>query len=142
MKNDTQASVTYVRFLNLIQAIRELPTFPQVDPVEERLLNALAASWHNNHRVTVLEAMKLAVDVSPTTLHRRLKSLRQKGLLALKVDEVDTRVKYVVATEKQMPILQPSANAWQRLGSHNCVQSLSSPQLNRPHVLGSIRRGH
>jgi DNA-binding MarR family transcriptional regulator len=33
-------------------------------------------------------------------LHRRLKSLRKKGLLALKVDEVDTRVKYVVATEK------------------------------------------
>ena len=100
MKNDSQASATYIRFLNLIQAIRELPTFPRVDPVEERLLNALAASWHDNQRVTVLEAMKLAVDVSPTTLHRRLKSLRKKGLLALKVDEVDTRVKYVVATEK------------------------------------------
>lgn len=100
MKDKTQASVTYVRFLNLMQAIRQLPTFPSVDPVEERLLNALAAIWHNGHRVTVLEAMKLGVDVSPTTLHRRLKSLRSKGLVALEVDNADTRVKYVMPTEK------------------------------------------
>lgn len=100
MKNDVKASATYVRFLNLIQAVRELPTFPTVDPVEERLLHALAASWHKDQQVTVLEAMRLAVDVSPTTLHRRLKSLRSKGLLALKVDDVDTRIKYVVPTEK------------------------------------------
>jgi|AntAceMinimDraft_1070359.scaffolds.fasta_scaffold05732_8 DNA-binding MarR family transcriptional regulator len=100
MKTDVKASATYVRFLNLVQAIRELPTFPSVDPVEERLLHALAAAWHKNHRVTVLEAMRLAVDVSPTTLHRRLKSLRSKGLLALKVDDTDTRIKYVVPTKK------------------------------------------
>jgi Fe-S-cluster formation regulator IscX/YfhJ len=57
MKKETEYSSIYLRFLNLIQAIHELPGFPQVDPVEERLLNALAASWHNERRVTVLEAM-------------------------------------------------------------------------------------
>jgi len=100
MTTDTHFSATYLRFLNLAQAIRTMPTFPALDPVEERLLNALAAVWHSGRHVTVLEAMGMALDVSPTTLHRRLKSLRSKGLLALKTDEVVSRVKYVVSTEK------------------------------------------
>jgi DNA-binding MarR family transcriptional regulator len=100
MKKETEYSSIYLRFLNLIQAIQELPGFPQVDPVEERLLNALAASWHNERRVTVLEAMGLTLNVSPTTLHRRLKSLRAKGLIGLQTDQADTRIKYVVPTEK------------------------------------------
>jgi DNA-binding MarR family transcriptional regulator len=99
MTKSTDYSAVYLRFLNLMQAIRELPSFPHVDPVEERLLNALAAIWHSGKRITVLEAMSLPVEVSPTTLHRRLKSLRSKGLLALEVDDVDTRVKYVVSTQ-------------------------------------------
>jgi DNA-binding MarR family transcriptional regulator len=100
MKSDAQLSATYLRFLNLAQAIRTMPTFPSLDPVEERLLNALAAAWHSGRHVTVLEAMGMTLEVSPTTLHRRLKSLRSKGLLALKTDDVDSRVKYVVSTDK------------------------------------------
>jgi len=99
MNEKSNYSTVYLRFLNLMQAIRELPSFPHVDPVEERLLNALASIWHSGARVTVLEAMALSVDVSPTTLHRRLKSLRSKGLLALETDSSDTRIKYVVATD-------------------------------------------
>ena len=100
MSEETKYSTTYLRFLNLIQAIRELPSFPNVDPVEERLLNALASIWHKGQRITVLEAMSLPVEVSATTLHRRLKSLRSKGMLALQTDDVDTRIKYVVPTER------------------------------------------
>jgi len=100
MESDLQLSATYLRFLNLAQAIRTMPTFPSLDPVEERLLNALAAAWHSGRHVTVLEAMGMSLEVSPTTLHRRLKSLRSKGLLALKTDDVDSRVKYVVSTDK------------------------------------------
>jgi len=98
MTDKTKYSAVYLRFLNLMQAIRELPSFPHVDPVEERLLNALAAIWHRGQKVTVLEAMALPIEVSPTTLHRRLKSLRAKGLLALEIDATDTRVKYVTPT--------------------------------------------
>lgn len=98
MSDPNNYSAVYLRFLNLMQAIRSLPSFPHVDPVEERLLNALAALWHKGNRVTVLEAMALPVDVSPTTLHRRLKSLRSKGLLSLQTDATDTRIKYVVPT--------------------------------------------
>ena len=88
----------YLRFLNLLRAVRELPDFPVLDPVEERLLNQYAAVWHQGGQLTVLQAMGLSRDVSSTTAHRRLKSLRGKGMIALVSDEIDNRVKYVRPT--------------------------------------------
>lgn len=88
----------YLRFLNLARAVRELPDFPALDPVEERLLNEFAAAWQQDRPLTVLQAMGLSKDVSSTTAHRRLKSLRGKGMIVLVPDEVDNRVKYVRPT--------------------------------------------
>ncbi len=98
MVNKSKYSATYLRFLNLVQAIREIPTFPLMDPVEERLLSLLAAAWHVEKKISVLEAMGLTNEISATTAHRRLKSLRKKGMIALDTDETDTRVKHVVPT--------------------------------------------
>jgi DNA-binding MarR family transcriptional regulator len=99
MNSKTSLSDTYLRFLNLMQAVRTLPTFPAIDALEERLLNTLAASWAQGKQVTVLTATALLDDTSATTVHRRLKSMRTKGLVDLQVDTVDFRVKYVVPTE-------------------------------------------
>ena len=88
----------YLRFLNLINAIRKIPTFPTLDPVEERLLNQLAATWHAGKKISVLEAMGLSTEISATTAHRRLKTLIKKGMIALDVDQIDSRIKYVVPT--------------------------------------------
>ena len=98
MANQSNYSATYLRFLNLVQAIREIPTFPVMDPVEERLLTMLAAVWHHEKKITVLEAMSLTHEISATTAHRRLKTLRKKGMIDLDIDQSDSRVKYVVPT--------------------------------------------
>lgn len=98
MNPDTTFSDTYLRFLNLMQAVRSLPVFPAIDALEERLLNVLAASWAQDKQITVLTATAMLDDTSATTLHRRLKSMRAKGLIDLQVDTVDYRVKYVVPT--------------------------------------------
>ena len=99
MVNQSKYSATYLRFLNLVQAIREIPTFPAMDPVEERLLTMLGVKWHEAQQVSVLEAMGLSTEISATTAHRRLKTLRQKGMIELDVDKIDSRVKYVVPTD-------------------------------------------
>jgi DNA-binding HxlR family transcriptional regulator len=92
-------SNTYTKFLKLVQAIRDLPTFPALDPVEERLLNQLAGKWHVGEEVTVLQAMQMSPDVSSATVHRRLKTLRQKGMLTLTGHETDNRIRYIAPTE-------------------------------------------
>jgi DNA-binding MarR family transcriptional regulator len=98
MNNPQSLSRAYLRFLNLMQAVRTLPMFPTIDALEERLLNVLAASWAQDKKITVLTATAMLSDTSATTLHRRLKSMRAKGLIDLQVDTVDFRVKYVVPT--------------------------------------------
>ncbi len=99
MSDTTKYSITYLRFLHLVQAIRQIPTFPKMDPVEERLLTMLGVKWHDAQKVSVLEAMGLSTEISATTAHRRLKTLRKKGMIELDVDKIDSRVKYVVPTE-------------------------------------------
>jgi DNA-binding MarR family transcriptional regulator len=98
------ASQTYLRFLNLVNAVRSLPSFPSLDAVEERVLNGLAAIWATGAKVTVLEAMRLTPDASPSTVHRRLKQLREKGLIQLREDDGDSRVRHIEPTA--------AANAW------------------------------
>lgn len=92
-------SLVYLRFLHMVQAVKTLPTFPAIDALEERFLNVLAATWHSGERISVLEAMKLLPDISSTTAHRRLKTLRAKGLIDLNPDESDSRIKYVQPTD-------------------------------------------
>jgi predicted transcriptional regulator len=92
-------SDTYIRFLRLVQAIKDLPTFPMLDPLEERLLNQLAGLWHMGAKVTVLEAMEMSADVSAATVHRRLKTLRQKGMLTLTEHATDNRIRYLAPTK-------------------------------------------
>ncbi len=93
--NINAGAVAYLRFLNLVEAVRG-PAFPQLDTTEERLLNTLGAAWHTGKRVTVTEAMSMLPDASTATVHRRLNSLREKGLLNTEQDGDDSRIKYLV----------------------------------------------
>lgn len=99
MAKTAPPSQVYLRFLNLMDAIRAMPAFPRLDPVEERVLNALATVWARGERISVLQAMDGVDDLSPSTVHRRLKTLRAKGMVTLNEDEVDSRTKYIVPTE-------------------------------------------
>lgn len=96
----SQAEPTpYVRFLNLVRAMDKAPAFPELDPTEERLLQLWAIAWGAGKRITVVEVMNTGSEFSPTTVHRRIKSLKAKGFIKLEMDESDNRVKYVLPTQ-------------------------------------------
>jgi DNA-binding MarR family transcriptional regulator len=46
----------------------------------------------------VLIAMNMMADASPSTIQRRLKTLRSKGLIRFEATTHDARVRHVVAT--------------------------------------------
>lgn len=98
MQMSTHHSQAYLKFLNLVKAIRDLPTFPMLDAVEQSLLDSFAAVWHTGKQITVLEAMHMSKEISPSTVHRRLKTLRAKGMIMLINDTTDSRTKYVMPT--------------------------------------------
>lgn len=99
VKANSKHSLTYLKFLSIVEALKDMPSFPLLEPMEERLLNAFAAAWHAGKQLTVLEAMQITPTVSSATVHRRLKSLSSKGFIEFASDAADSRIKYLVATQ-------------------------------------------
>ncbi len=97
-----ESSLLYFKFLNLVAATRRLPGIPEIDAVEDRILAFLARSWYSGDRISVVEAMNGMPEISPSTVQRRLKALRVKGLLRVENDEQDNRLKYVQPTDLSM----------------------------------------
>ncbi len=90
----------YLRFLNLLEALRGDPQTPHLETSERVLLEMLTLRWHSGRRVTVLEAMNSGVGgMSPSTVHRRIKSLKAAGMLQAVHDGTDSRTKYLIPTE-------------------------------------------
>lgn len=88
----------YLKFVNLMEAVKGLPTFPTMDAIEDRMLNTFALLWESKTPVTVLQSMEMLDNVSPATAHRRLKTLSAKGFIAFDTDANDKRIRYVVPT--------------------------------------------
>ncbi len=101
MTNDSNdpAELLYIRLLNLMDAIRSLPPFSEMDPTEEQLLNRLLLRWHGGERINVADVMRSETGVSRTTTYRRLLALKAKGMIDFVDDATDKRVKNIVPTK-------------------------------------------
>lgn len=71
---------------------------PELDATDEKLLREFAVAWYSGREIGVVDAMELVGDISPRTVHRRLKSLRDRGLIHLNSDHQGAK-KFVVPTE-------------------------------------------
>jgi hypothetical protein len=98
LRKNNEIPQSALRFLNLVAAVRSLPSVPSLDVIEEQVLNALALKWANGTKITVMETLNFFTNTSPSTVHRRLKSLKKKGMLALQEDDDDNRTKYILPT--------------------------------------------
>jgi DNA-binding MarR family transcriptional regulator len=94
----TQPTVT--RLLNMLRALRELSSFSDLTADEEQLLFDLVLRWHRNDAITVSDVMLDAERTSASTIYRRLLGLKEKGMVAFRVDQRDKRVKFVEPTAK------------------------------------------
>ena len=88
----------HIRLLNLLGAIRDLSPFDVMTAEEEQLLRSLLVRWHKARDIPVSEIMATMTGASATTAYRRLIALRDKGLIQLRVDAADKRVKFVDPT--------------------------------------------
>ncbi|MEI7537944.1 MAG: winged helix-turn-helix domain-containing protein [Comamonadaceae bacterium] len=92
-------TMPYLKFLQLVNTVRQLPSYPEMDATEVQTLNALAQEWSTGNKISVLQAMGMLPNVSPSSVHRRLKTLRAKGFISLAEDEFDNRIKYIIGTK-------------------------------------------
>ncbi|MBB3224882.1 winged helix-turn-helix domain-containing protein [Pseudoduganella umbonata] len=88
----------YLRFLQLTEAIRGLPSLPELDPLEERILTIVARAQQDKLRLSVRSMMGKHELGAPATVHARLKSMREKGWIML-TDTEDSRRKQIELTQ-------------------------------------------
>ncbi|MGY6252218.1 hypothetical protein [Paraburkholderia caledonica] len=94
----TRPADIYLRFLQLTEALRGLPTLAALDPLEERILEVVARATQTKNRLSVRDMMAQSELGSPATLHARITSMREKGWLQLS-DTEDTRRKQIELTQ-------------------------------------------
>ncbi|MFA9218106.1 MAG: hypothetical protein ACEQSK_13525 [Sphingomonadaceae bacterium] len=88
----------YLRFLQLAEALRGLPSLPPLDPLEERILAIVARAGQEQQRLSVRDMMAKKELGAPATVHTRLTSMREKGWIMLS-DTDDTRRKQIDLTQ-------------------------------------------
>ncbi|GAB3456232.1 hypothetical protein GCM10027321_09840 [Massilia terrae] len=88
----------FLRFLQLAEAVRGLPSLPALDPLEERILMLVARAGQDQQRLSVRDMMAKHELGAPATVHTRLKSMREKGWIML-ADTEDGRRKQVELTQ-------------------------------------------
>ena len=101
----------YLRFLQLTEALRGLPTLPTLDPLEEKILEFVARITQKNERLSVRDMMARSEFGSPATLHARITSMREKGWLTLG-DTEDSRRKQIELTPAALKHFDKLAEAF------------------------------
>jgi hypothetical protein len=94
----TRPADIYLRFLQLAEALRGMPSLPPLEPLEERILELIAYARQNQERLSVKDLMGKRELGSPAMLHGRLKSMREKGWILLAETE-DARRKQLELTQ-------------------------------------------
>ncbi|MBK4736144.1 winged helix-turn-helix domain-containing protein [Noviherbaspirillum pedocola] len=94
MTTKARLGATYLRFLELAEAICSLPSLPALDPLEERMLGSIARANDEGADLSVRTMMSRVEFGAPATIHTRLKSMRAKGWILLS-DTEDARRKQV-----------------------------------------------
>ena len=88
----------YLHFVNLVRALAENQSIPDLDASSKQLLDEIALFQHREKDLTVTELMGLAHIASPATLHRKFTQLLNLGLVDAVFKDRNRRTKYVVLT--------------------------------------------
>lgn len=93
----SKSTSTYLRFLHLAKAIKDVPLLPGLEPLEEKMLEIIADAYVTKSRLSVKDLINKSELGSPAMLHGRLHSMREKGWIALAPTE-DARRKQLELT--------------------------------------------
>jgi hypothetical protein len=94
----TAKSPSYIRFLNLLDALDRINPGKKPDSIEESLLDKIVQCANLKESVLVGDLISLAELGSQATLHGRLKNLSAMGYIKM-VSNTDGRKKEVLPTK-------------------------------------------
>jgi len=93
-----KSKLAYVRFLELIQAIEGRIGLSDLDLDSKKLLEVIVVCDAQGKTLTVTDTMQMGHIASPATIHRKLDTLRDMGLIANEYVGENRRTKYLKPT--------------------------------------------
>ena len=97
----TEKPSSYLRFLNLIDALDRINPGKKLDAIEKSLLDRIVTAADAKHTILVGDLISLSELGSQATLHGRLKNLSAMGYIKM-VSNDDGRKKEVLPTKAAM----------------------------------------
>ena len=97
-----------------MSSVREQPSAPKLDPIEEKLLNELAVQSWSGHPSTVGAALRLTKLATPSTLQRKISSLKSMGLIETQRDPSNPHAKLLVSSDLAVQYLEDLGSAMLR----------------------------
>ena len=94
----TQKPSSYLRFLNLIDALDRINPGKKLDAIEKSLLDRIVTAAHAKQAILVGDLISLSELGSQATLHGRLKNLSAMGYIKMGSND-DGRKKAVLPTK-------------------------------------------
>ena len=92
-------SLSYLRFLNCLDALDRINPGKKLDSIEEQLLNRVMLAWDRQQTILVGDLLTVHELGSQATLHGRIKNLQAMGYIKLSVDKADARKKHIIPTK-------------------------------------------
>ena len=92
---------SYIKFLNLVDAIDRINPGKKLDCIEESLLDKIVSCAHAKQAILVGDLISISDLGSQATLHGRLKNLSALGYIKMAAN-VDGRKKEVLPTKLAM----------------------------------------
>jgi Fe2+ or Zn2+ uptake regulation protein len=90
---------SHVRFLNVLNAIRQLSPAGSLTADEQVMLDLLILQWHEGGRIALSDLMQNNSAGSQSTIYRRLLSLNEKGFVRFGTSPRDKRIRFVEPTD-------------------------------------------
>lgn len=90
----------YLRFLTLLHNIEGKGEFHSLDLNAKKLLETIAVQHFQGKSLTVTEAMTMSHIASPATIHRKLNTLREIGMIETLHEGTNRRTKFLVPTSQ------------------------------------------
>lgn len=97
---------SYIRFINLLDALDRMNPSRSLDKIEISLLEHILSIKSQNGVVLVGDLLQLKRLGSQATLHGRVKNLSALGYIKLVIDTKDGRKKSVVPTKLSLNYIQ------------------------------------
>ena len=89
----------YLKFLALVNDLEKRHEFQALDATEQYLLDHIAICDHKRDSTTLSKLMKIEKLGAPSTIHKKVLSLIDLGLVAQEFRLDNKKTKYLVLTE-------------------------------------------